>query len=164
MFHNRCKASGAPKHGHGRAHEWIFGCLDTDTQALTIDGPKNYTDIRVGDLVSCYDITNGKYSYQPVLEVLEYEYDDTAYRVIGDFGEQVVSRNHRCIVEREGKEIFITAEEAAREFQVCVPILEKVYNLRETFSNTYQGTSNQKQNLQFPLQKRINETTIKRYQ
>ena len=137
---------------------WMFGCLDTDTQALTIEGPKNYTDIRVGDLVSCYDITNGKYSYQPVLEVLEYEYDDTAYRIIGDFGEQVVSRNHRCIVEREGKEIFITAEEAAREFQVCVPILEKVNNLRETFSNTHKGASTQKQNLQFRLQKRVNET------
>lgn len=79
---------------------WVYGCLDEQTEVATINGVMPYHKTNVGDLVLCYDATHQTYSYQPILEIVEYEYSDTAYRLIGDFGEQVVSRNHRCIVER----------------------------------------------------------------
>lgn len=63
----------------------------------------------------CYNLESKEYSYQPILEIVEYDYSDTAYRLVGDFGEQIVSRNHRVIVERGGKEVFEYAETCEHE-------------------------------------------------
>ena len=115
---------------------WIFGCLDEQTQAATKEGVKPYHKIKTGDLVLCYDVASGRYSYQPVLEVMEYDYSDTAYRLVGDFGEQVVSRNHRCIIECGGAETFVLAEDAARQCEARVPVLESLPELREALSDS----------------------------
>lgn len=124
---------------------WTYGCLDTETLAVTKGGTKPYTDIVVGEDVLCYDVATGTYSYLPVLEVLEYDYNDTAYRLVGNTGEQVVSRNHRVIVERGGKEVFVLAEEAAREQQARVPFLENLCGLQQAFYDTHKGTSTEEQ-------------------
>ena len=110
-------------------HGWCFGCLDTETLAATPDGDKPYTELSPGDEVICYDPATAEYSVQPILEVVEYDYEDTAYRLIGDHGEQVVSRNHRCIVERGGSEVFHFAE--TLEQQEVIPVLEDLRGLRE---------------------------------
>lgn len=114
--------------------QWIFGCLDEETQLVSQDGIKHYHKAIVGEHVLCYSLENGEYSYQPILEIVEYDYSDTAYRLIGDFGEQVVSRNHRCIIERGGGEVFEFAEEIARECEACIPILESLSALQQAFS------------------------------
>lgn len=106
---------------------WVYGCLDAATQVATIDGVKSYTATSVGDLVLCYDVQNGTYTYQPILEIVEYDYSDTAFRLIGDRGEQVVSRNHRCIVERGGGEAFAVAE--SLQCEARVPFLEDLPGL-----------------------------------
>lgn len=124
---------------------WLYGCLDEQTEAVTIDGIKPYHKIMEGDLVLCYDPTIGGYSYQPVLEVVVYEYDDTAYRLIGDFGEQVVSRNHRCIVERGGRELFEYAEALERE--AYIPILEGLPELQSALSDVHERAGHPKQNV-----------------
>lgn len=108
---------------------WLYGCLDEETEAATISGVKPYHKIIAGDLVLCYDTATGWYSYQPVQEVVVYDYEDTAYRLIGDFGEQVVSRNHRCIVERDGREAFVYAE--SLQPQERVPVLESLPALQQ---------------------------------
>jgi site-specific DNA-methyltransferase (adenine-specific) len=114
---------------------WVYGCLDEKTEVATAKGVMPYHKTLIGDLVLCYDPSSSEYSYQPILEIIEYEYNDTAYRLIGDFGEQIVSRNHRCIIERDGVEVFCRAEEAAREHEARVPILESLPELREALSN-----------------------------
>ena len=126
---------------------WIYGCLDEATQVATSDGVKHYHETRVGDTVLCYNIDTGEYSYQPILEVVEYDYADTAYRFIGDFGEQVVSRNHRVIVERDGAEVFELAENLAREQQAHIPILESLPELRQAVYDAQSSTSGQEQDL-----------------
>lgn len=114
---------------------WIYGCLDEETEAATPHGTEPYHRLKAGDLVLCYDTVTGAYGYQPVQEVVVYDYDDTAFRLTGDFGEQVVSRNHRCIVERGGEEVFVLAEEAAREREVRVPVLESLRDLQRALSD-----------------------------
>jgi DNA modification methylase len=126
---------------------WLYGCLDEQTEAATASGVKPYHKIMDGDLVLCYDPETAEYSYQPVLEVVVYDYNDTAYRIIGDFGEQIVSRNHRCIVERGGDEVFQFAEEAAREREARVPVLEDLYELQQAVSNAYQRASGSEQSV-----------------
>jgi DNA modification methylase len=125
---------------------WMYGCLDELTEVATADGIKPYHKTKTGDLVLCYDPSTGGYSYQPILEVVEYEYADTAYRLVGDFGEQVVSRNHRCIVERDGSEVFAFAETLEREANV--PVLESLSELRQALHGTYEGTGYPEQDMQ----------------
>ena len=109
---------------------WLYGCLDDVTCVATPDGVKAHTDLKPGDIVICYETNTNTYSLQPVLDIVEYDYADTAYRISGDFGEQVVSRNHRCIVERGGVETFQFAENAAQEHETRVPFLEDLRTLQ----------------------------------
>jgi hypothetical protein len=122
----------------------------------TPDGVKPYHKAKAGDTVLCYNPENAEYSYQPILEIVEYEYSDTAYRLIGDFGEQVVSRNHRCIVERDGKEVFVFAEDAAREQQARIPVLESLRELQDALSDAEQGASEAQQDVQPGLREGAN--------
>jgi DNA modification methylase len=112
---------------------WIYGCLDEQTELVSESGVKPYHKAKIGERVLCYNLENGEYSYQPISEIVEYDYSDTAYRLIGDFGEQVVSRNHRCIVERDGSEVFQFAE--ALEPEICVPVLESLPKLQQALSD-----------------------------
>ena len=126
---------------------WVYGCLDDQTQYASPDGPRPYHRAKVGDPVLCYNVETKEYSYQPIQDVYVYDYADTAYRLVGDHGVQVVSRNHRCLVERGGVEVFITAEEAAREQQARVPVLEDLPALRQALRNARQSPSGQEQDL-----------------
>jgi DNA modification methylase len=125
---------------------WIYGCLDEQTELVAESGVKPYHKARIGERILCYDLENGKYSYQPILEIVEYDYCDTAYRLIGDFGEQVVSRNHRCIVEQNGKEVFQVAETLGTEARV--PILEGLPELQQALSDLQSNTSGAKEIMQ----------------
>lgn len=124
---------------------WVYGCLSEDTEVMTSDGPKHYTKTKAGDLVLCYDPESGAYSYQPILEVVEYDYRDTAYRLVGDFGEQIVSRNHRVLVELDGRETFQLAETLEREARV--PILEDVPSLQSLLYRDDSGAGCEEQDL-----------------
>jgi len=126
---------------------WVYGCLDDQTQYASPDGPRPYHKAKVGDPVLCYNIETKEYSYQPIQDVYVYDYADTAYRLVGDHGVQVVSRNHRCLVERGGVEVFITAEEAAWEQQARVPVLEDLPALQQALRNARQSPSGQEQDL-----------------
>jgi site-specific DNA-methyltransferase (adenine-specific) len=122
---------------------WVYSCLSEDTQIVTPDGIVDYRQIKPNNLVLCYDILNKEYSYQPVEEVYEYTIKDTAYRIQSDSTDQIVSRNHRCIVERDGREVFIRAEDLKEK--EYLPILESVYSLQCHLSNTHKGASNKKE-------------------
>ena len=124
---------------------WVYGCLSEDTNIVTPYGEKSYTTIKAGDLVLCYDKYNKQYSYQPVEEIYEYTIKDTAYRIQSNHTDQIVSRNHRCLVERGGREVFIFAEELGT--QENIPFLEDLPSLQSAISNTYQRASITKQNM-----------------
>lgn len=125
---------------------WVYGCLDAATEVATERGVMPYHKTKIGDRVLCYDIENGEYTYQPILEIVEYDYSDTAYRLVGDFGEQVVSRNHRVIVERGGKEAFQLAE--TLECEARVPVLESLPALRQAIHDAHQGAGRPQQDVQ----------------
>jgi DNA modification methylase len=124
---------------------WVYGCLDEQTEVATKDGVKPYHRTKIGDSVLCYNPESGEYSYQPILEIVEYEYSDTAYRLIGDFGEQVVSRNHRVIVERGGREAFQFAE--TLESTARIPVLESLSELQQALHDAHQRAGGQKEDL-----------------
>jgi len=124
---------------------WVYGCLSEDTDIVTPNGITSYKEIKIGDLVLCYDKDSKEYSYLPIEEIYEYDIKDTAYRITSDFTDQIVSRNHRCLVERNGREVFRFAEELKEKENI--PILEDLQSLQKTISNIHKRTSNEKKNL-----------------
>ena len=122
---------------------WVYGCLSEDTNIVNSDGvPVSYKSIKPNDKVLCYDKYTKEFFYSEVEEVYEYNIKDTCYRIQSDSTDQIVSRNHRCLVERGGEEVFIFAENLQEKENV--PVLEDMYMLHETISNLYKRTSEKK--------------------
>jgi len=124
---------------------WVYGCLSEDTEILTINGWEHYhKDIELYPVL-CYNIDKESFEFCKPERSFIYENKHTAYRIQSDYTDQIVSRNHRCIVERGGRKVFAYAE--TLEQQESVPILESLHNLPETIPNIYEGTSVKKQDL-----------------
>lgn len=103
---------------------WIYGCLSEDTEILTNNGWKSYKEID-GNSVLCFNVDRESFEYHKPTRKFLYENTYPAYRIQSDYTDQIVSRNHRCLVEREGKLVFIPAEELSS--------LEVVPTLSEDF-------------------------------
>jgi DNA modification methylase/transcriptional regulator with XRE-family HTH domain len=95
--------------------EWVYGCLSEDTEILTPYGWERYNKtkhLNSNIPILIYDVENNFYKWENPKGWSEYSLNkDTCYRIKSDTTNQLVSRNHRCLVEREGKLIFIKAEE-----------------------------------------------------
>ena len=116
----------------------VFGCLSDDTEILLDSGWTRYRNIDEGDLALCYDAEHDEFRWQRVEEVVSYAYADTAFRIRSDRTDQLVSREHRCLVERDGGYAFARADSLEREARV--PVLEDVHELLAALPVPYEGT------------------------
>lgn len=114
---------------HPMIMAWAFGCLSEDTEILTRNGWEPYHKAIEGTDVLCYNTDCDALEWQSVQELYVYAYDDTAYHIQSDCTDQIVSRNHRCLVERGGKFVFRFAETLQRE--EVVPVLAGMSDLRK---------------------------------
>lgn len=90
---------------------WLYGCLSEDTEVLTQQGFKQFHKITDDDKIRIYDIKSGVYKWEIPQRWNVYKTEqDSCYRIKSDSTDQLVSRNHRCLVEREGKLVFEFAE------------------------------------------------------
>lgn len=136
---------------------WVYGCLSEDTEIL-VDGQwEPYHKAVAGRLALCYDMENDSYSWQPIKENYVYDYDDTAYRIQSDSTDQIVSKNHRCIVERSGGKAFAYAE--TLECQEGVPVLEDMPELLKALPVPNQGASHKESFLQSRMSSGSQEET-----
>jgi len=126
---------------------WVYGCLSEDTEILVDGRWEPYHKAIAGRRAMCYNPDDDSFSWQPIQDLLVYEYDDTAFRIESDSTDQLVSRNHRCLVERGGNYVFQFAEEAAREREACVPILEGVRELLRDLPLHDQGSGDSQQDV-----------------
>ena len=110
---------------------WVYGCLSEDSEVLTPNGWERY-DIAKTKNILVYDIQNDVYKWEAPARWNEYRVDaDTAYRIQSDNTDQIVSRGHRCLVERGGELAFVAAEELSG--------VERVPYLQGDFSALPQG-------------------------
>ena len=111
--------------------EWCYGCLSEDTEILTESGYKPLHKLTQYDKIGVYDITNNIYKWERPQRYSVYKvHQDTAYRIKSDYTDQIVSRNHRCLVEREGKLVFIQAEEL-NEVEYMPTLPDDFYTLQK---------------------------------
>lgn len=127
--------------------DWIYGCLSDDTEILTSDGWVNINTANTSNLVACYNLESQSFQWGQVEQVFRYEIDDTVFRVRGDRTDQIITRDHRCVVERGGKQVFERAEEAAQELETRLPVLENVRGLLDALPVLESGAGGSKQNM-----------------
>ena len=108
---------------------WVYGCLSDDTEILVEGRWEPYHKAIAGRRVLCYDAAHDTFSWQRIQHLHVYDYCDTAFRVESDRTDQVVTRNHRCLVERGGAYAFEYAEDVALEREARVPVLEDLQGL-----------------------------------
>lgn len=126
---------------------WLYGCLDDQTEIM-IDGQwERWDTAKQGRHALCYDLERDEYVWQPIQRVVSFPHSDTAYRLVGNHTDQLVTRDHRCLVERGGNLVFEQAEEAARQREAHVPVLEDVQGLLDALPLPDQGTSDTKHDL-----------------
>ena len=125
--------------------QWIYGCLSEDTEILTINGWEHYHKAIELHPVLCYNMDKDTFEFCKPERSFIYENKHTAYRIQSDYTDQIVSRNHRCVIERGGRKVFAYAE--TLEQQESVPVLESLHDLPESIPNIYEGTSIKKQDL-----------------
>jgi len=124
---------------------WVYGCLSEDTEILTINGWERYHKAIDKYPVLCYNIDNNSFEFNKPKRRFVYENEHTAYNIKSDKTDQIVSRNHRVLVERGGRKVFAYAETLER--QEDIPFLESLSDLPETIYDTHKGTSIKKQDL-----------------
>lgn len=112
---------------------WVYGCLSEDTEILTEMGYKPLHKTTQDDRIMVYDIQKNIYQWERPQGWQVYRvHEDTAYRIQSDYTDQIVSRNHNCIVERGGKLVFKKAEELSE--MEYVPVLsEDFYTLQKGY-------------------------------
>ena len=142
--------------------QWIYGCLSEDTEILTEDGFMNYSEIitRKNIRILCYDKEKETFHYENPEKWSSYKIKDTCYRIQSDYTDQIVSKQHRCLVEREGVLLFEFADSLARERKASVPFLESVPNMHQNISSVFKRTNVKEQTLfkKMPVKINFNKT------
>lgn len=124
---------------------WLYGCLSEDTEILVDGRWEPYHKAIKGKHALCYNVDNDTFEWQEIQELFVYDYQDTAYRIQSDYTDQIVSRNHRCIVERDGRKVFRYAETLQQ--QESIPVLEDLPGLLAALPLPNKRTGKSKQDL-----------------
>ena len=107
---------------------WLYGCLSEDTEVLTEDGFKLFNDIKPNEAIKIYDLDKRVFSYEVPEKWSSYQIEnEICYSIKSSNTDQIVSKNHRCIVMEHGKYVVKFAENLDRT--VIVPHIENDDNL-----------------------------------
>ena len=104
-------------------------------QRLPLEGPSGL------EFPICYKPKHDSYEWQTMQKTVEYDHHDTALRICGNRTDQIVSRNHRCFVERCRGYTFQLAE--TWECEARVPVLENLQNLLTAIPLPNEGAGGQ---------------------
>ena len=74
-----------------------WGCVNSDTEVLSVNGFKKYNELKEGDLI--YTWNNGELQINPVRKVIIKPYKGKLHSYIGRGYNQTVTPNHRVLVK-----------------------------------------------------------------
>lgn len=134
---------------------WVYGCLSEDTEILTDQGWKPYDTLSCSSTVMCYNVEQDNLEWGEVEEVFTYEISDTVYHIQSDRTDQIVTKDHRCLVERGGEYVFQRA--ATLQRQETIPVLESVPEVRTAVSDAQSDASGEKQVLRARVHQQSNQ-------
>lgn len=137
---------------------WAYGCLSEDTEIFTSSGWQTYSPLIVNQQILCFNTETNNFEWHKPKRDFVYKNKHTAYKIQSNHTDQIVSRNHRVLIERDGNLLFQTAEELAPQQEVDIPFLESLPSMPNHIPNQKQGTSNKKQNM---LQRLCKKTKLR---
>jgi len=83
---------------------WIYGCLSDDTEVLTHNGFKRLHKTTKYDTILVYDNKTNIYKWETPQRWSSYKVNEhTCYHIESDKTNQIVSKEHTCLIERNGK-------------------------------------------------------------
>lgn len=74
-----------------------FQCLSEDTEILTKDGWKGYTEVLVGSLIATFNLKTQEVEYLSADDVFIKEYKGKMYRLQNRINDQLISPGHRVV-------------------------------------------------------------------
>ena len=118
---------------------WAYACLSEDTEVFTKSGWKRlhksnlslFIDRQTEILI--YDKDNDAYRWEVPDRWNVYNIQDTIYRIKSDFTDQLVTKDHRVIIEQNGKLVFQKVQEIGQTAKtVYVDDVHGVWNSLST--------------------------------
>jgi hypothetical protein len=73
------------------------GCVDEQTEILTTNGWRAYSEIKAGDLVATYNVYDNKIEYQPIQEIFIDNYKGDMVHILNRHVDQLLTPNHRVL-------------------------------------------------------------------
>lgn len=93
-----------------------------DTEILTENGFKLFKDIRPDEKICVYDKDKNVYKFEvPKKWYSYYVKNEDVYHIYSNETDQIISKNHRCLVDRNGKLEFIFTENLNNEEYFPIP-------------------------------------------
>lgn len=78
-------------------------CVDTETEALTQQGWKNYNDITLDDVILSYDTENKQLTWSQILDIYRNtEYDGLMHKLTTQGMDALVTPNHKFVSSERG--------------------------------------------------------------
>ncbi len=138
------------------AVNWLYWCLDEETEILTDRGWERYDSKSKGTRALCFETGTGEFSWQEIEDRPMFDFKGELVGVSGSHGEHLVTPGHRCVVERNREFSFARAEDLAQEQEVRIPILENLPALLDDLSLHNKGAGNAKQDVLKDLCRSVN--------
>lgn len=76
-------------------------CVDEETEILTYDGYKKYTELKQGELILSYNPIIKKSEWKPIDFINIFDYNGPIFKLGGDQFGAMVTPNHRWLVEKK---------------------------------------------------------------
>lgn len=80
-----------------------FACVDTETEALTISGWKKFNQLKIGELLVAFDMTNERLRYEPLQDFKVYDYEGDMIQIKTLQTDMLLTPNHRVVSRRFNK-------------------------------------------------------------
>ena len=91
---------------HAFEYDWYGACHDDETEILTNDGWKYFSELTGDEIVATYNMNNEEMQFQQIQKYHEYDYDSDTFGGIIHFKHRStdvrVTPNHRMLVRRHG--------------------------------------------------------------
>ena len=82
---------------------WLYGCLSDDTEILTSEGWVRYDRAKEGQHALAFDTATGALAWQAIQHVHRYPYAGEMVRLHSEHTDQLLTPNHRVILDAESR-------------------------------------------------------------
>ena len=136
----------------------MLACVSEDTECLTLNGWKHYTDLQEGELIASYSIKSDRIGYYPLERIVSYPFEGELCHIRSLRADSLVTWDHRNVIVNKDSEVcvkrtysLVTGDRLLLKAPVDYPINEGLPNedwaelfgwiIAEGYYNKYEAIS-----------------------